>query len=87
MGRGGFKWTFRAADGTVKEIAVRITGKASTVIDFSPPATSTTQVGPPPRDQSPASLLTLLISLGGALAMLWRLCSGVRPGGRRSSPA
>jgi hypothetical protein len=74
----GFKWTFRAQDGTVKEIAVRITGKACearTVVDLSPPATSTTQEGPRSRDQSPASLLILLVSVGGALAMLWRLHS------------
>ena len=78
MGKGGFKWTFRPQDGKVKEIAVRITGKACearTEVDLSPPATSTTQEGPPSRDQSPASLLILLVSLGGALAMLWRLHS------------
>lgn len=42
----GFKWTFRAQDGKVKEIAVRITGKACearTVVDLSPPVTATTQ--------------------------------------------
>jgi len=74
----GFKWTFRAQDGTVQEIDVRITGKAceaSTVVDFLPPATSTSLDAPPSRDQSPASLLILLVSLGGALAMLWRLHS------------
>jgi hypothetical protein len=74
----GFKWTFRAQDGKVQEIALRITGKAcvaSTVVDFSPPATSTVHDAPASRDQSPASLLILLVSLGGALAMLWRLYS------------
>jgi hypothetical protein len=74
----GFKWTFRAQDGTVQEIHVRITGKAcdaSTVVDLSPPATSTTQDAPASRDQPPASLLILLVSVGGALAMLWRLHS------------
>ncbi len=76
--RSGFKWTFRAQDGKVQEIHVRITGKAceaSTVVDFSPPATATTQDAPASRDQSPACLLILLVSLGGALAMLWRLHS------------
>ena len=76
----GFKWTFRAQDGKVKEITVRITGKAceaSTVGDFSPPATSTTQDAPASRDQSPIPLLILLVSLGGALAMLWRLHAGM----------
>ena len=89
MGRGGFKWTFRAADGKVQEIHVRITGKAcdaSTVVDFSPPGTSTTQEGPASPDQSPVSLFILLGSLGGALAMLWRLHSDVYVGGRRSTP-
>ena len=90
MGIGGFKWTFRPQDGTIQEIAVRITGRAcqaSTVIDFSPPATSTTRDGPASRDQSPARLLVLLVSLGGALAMLWRLHSDVPLAGRRSTPA
>jgi hypothetical protein len=90
MGRGGFKWSFRAQDGKVKEIAVRIIGKtceASTVVDFSPPATSTTRDTPASRDQSPASLLILLVSLGGALAMLWRLHSDVHLGGRRTTSA
>jgi hypothetical protein len=74
----GFKWTFRPQDGKVQEIHVRITGKAceaSTVVDFLPPATSTSLDAPPSRDQSPASLLILLVSLGGALAMLWRFRS------------
>jgi hypothetical protein len=90
MGRGGFKWTFRAQDGKVQEIAVRITGnacEASTVVDFSPPATSTTKDAPASRDQSLASLLILLVSLGGALATLWRLHSDVHLGGRRSTPS
>lgn len=90
MGRGGFKWTFRAEDRKVQEIAVRITGKAceaSTVVDLSPPATSTVSEAPASRDQSPASLLILLGSLGGALAMLLRLHSDGRLGGRRSSSA
>jgi hypothetical protein len=74
----GFKWTFRAQDGKIQEITVRITGKAcdaSTVVDFSRPGTSTVPDEPAPRDQSPGSLLTLLVSVGGALAMLWRLHS------------
>jgi hypothetical protein len=74
----GFKWTFRGQDGKVQEIAVRITGKACearTVVDLSPPATSTPQDAPASRDQSPASLLILLALVGGALAMLWRLHS------------
>jgi hypothetical protein len=86
----GFKWTFRAQDGKVQEIHVRITGKAceaSTVVDFSPPATSTTRDAPASRDQSPASLLVLLVALGGALAMLWRLHSDVQLRGRRSTRA
>ena len=80
MGIGGFKWTFRAQDGKVKEITVRVTGKAceaSTVVDFSPPATSTTQDAPASRDQPLVSLLILLVSLGGALLMLWRLHAGM----------
>jgi hypothetical protein len=75
---GGFKWTFRAQDGKIQEITVRITGKAcdaSTVVDFSPPGTSTVPDAPASRDQSSASLLILLVSIGGALAMLWRLHS------------
>ena len=74
----GFKWTFRAQDGKIQEITVRITGKAcdaSTVVDLSPPVTATTQDAPASRDQSPGSLLILLVSVGGALAMLWRLHS------------
>ena len=86
----GFKWTFRALDPKAQEIAVRITGKACearTVVDFSPPVTATTQDAPASRDQSPGSLLTLLVSVGGALAMLWRLHSDVYVGGRRGTPA
>jgi hypothetical protein len=74
----GFKWTFRAQVGKIQEITVRITGKAcdaSTVVDFSRPGTSTVPDEPAPRDQSPASLLILFVSVGGALAMLWRLHS------------
>jgi hypothetical protein len=90
MGRGGFKWTFRAQDRKVQEITVRITGKAcdaSTVVDFSPPGTSTVPDAPASHDQSPASLLILLVSVGGALAMLWRLHSDVYAGGWRGTPA
>jgi hypothetical protein len=75
---GGFKWTFRAQDGKIQEVAVRITGKgceARTVVDLSPPGTSTVPGAPASRDQSPASLLILLVSIGGAIAMLWRLHS------------
>ena len=79
MGRGGFKWTFRAQDRKVQEITVRIIGKAceaSTVVDFSPPGTSTVSDAPASRDQSPASLLIQLVSVGGALGMLSRLHAG-----------
>src|SRR5712671_4330749 len=44
MAGGGFKWTFRAHDLGVQTIGVRISGSgcsASTLVDFSPPATST----------------------------------------------
>ena len=72
----GFKWTFRPQDGKVQEIAVRITGKAceaSTVVDFSPPATSTVLASPSVHDQSSAELLILLLAFcGGALTAVRR---------------
>jgi len=74
-----FKMTFRAPDGKVQKIHVRITGKAcnaSTVVDFSPPVTSTVQDAPSVRDQSRVSLLVPLVAFGGgALALRRRLRS------------
>lgn len=74
MAAGGFKWTFRARDPGVETIKVRITGsgcEANTVVDFSPPATSTT-LPAVPKEPSPESALLLLASFAGGLVAAWR---------------
>jgi hypothetical protein len=73
----GFKWTFRARDPGVLTISLRISGEgcqASTLVDFSAPATSTADGGPGQRDRPPAEPLLLLLSFtGSALALNRRL--------------
>jgi hypothetical protein len=67
-----FKWTFRAQDANVQAITVRIAGnacEASTVVDLSPPATSTAPDVPPVGGQSSGALLVLLVAFcGGTFA-------------------
>jgi hypothetical protein len=70
----GFKWTFRARDPGVKTIDVQIAGsgcQATTVVDFSPPATSTAELAAPKEPSSLAALL-LLLSFAGGLLAVWR---------------
>lgn len=71
-----FKWTFRARDENVQKISVSISASgctASTVVDFSPPATSTVLASPSVHDQSSAELLILLLAFcGGALTAVRR---------------
>jgi hypothetical protein len=70
----GFKWTFRARDPGVKAIDVQIAGsgcQATTVVDFSPPATATAELAAPKEPFSLATLL-LLLSFAGGLLAVWR---------------
>jgi hypothetical protein len=70
----GFKWTFRARDAGVKTIDVQIAGsgcQATTLVDFSPPATSTAELAAPNETFSLAALL-LLLSFAGGLLAVWR---------------
>jgi len=74
MAAGGFKWTFRARDPGVKTIDVQIAGsgcQATTLVDFSPPATSTAELAAPNETFSLAALL-LLLSFAGGLLAVWR---------------
>jgi hypothetical protein len=74
MAAGGFKWTFRARDSGVKTIDVQIAGsgcQATTVVDFSPPATSTAELSAPNEPTSFAAIL-LLLSFAGGLLAFWR---------------
>jgi hypothetical protein len=73
MAGGGFKWTFRARDPGVRTIGVRISGSgcsASTLVDFSPPATSTAD---PPLlgEPTPFPPLFLLLAFAGAVLVGW----------------
>ena len=73
VGGGGFKWTFRARDPGVQTIGVRIAGagcSANTVVDFSPPATSTADP-PLPGQPTPFSPLFLLLAFAGAVLVGW----------------
>lgn len=80
----GFKWTFRARDAGVRAIRVRIAGKgcrASTLVDFSPPATSTADARPVPSEPSPVRPLLLLLAFScGMVAVRRRLDNGARAG-------
>jgi hypothetical protein len=70
----GFKWTFRARDPHVRTINVRISDsgcEASTLVDFSPPATSTAELAAPKEPSSLAAVL-LLLSFAGGLLAVWR---------------
>jgi hypothetical protein len=70
----GFKWTFRARDSGIKTIDVQIAGsgcQATTLVDFSPPATSTADLAAPKEPSSLAALL-LLLSFAGGLLAFWR---------------
>ncbi|HEY5435672.1 MAG TPA: hypothetical protein VIK13_10600, partial [Candidatus Limnocylindrales bacterium] len=66
-----------ARDPGVLTISLRISGEgcqASTLVDFSAPATSTADGGPGQRDRPPAEPLLLLLSVtGSALAVNRRL--------------
>ena len=69
----GFKWTFRARDPGVATISVRIAGsgcEASTLVDFSPPATSTADP-PLPGEPSSNALLLLLLAFAGSVVGGW----------------
>jgi hypothetical protein len=69
----GFKWTFRARDPGVQTIGVRITGSgcsASTLVDFSPPATSTPDP-PLPGEPSPIVPPLLLLAFASSVLVGW----------------
>jgi hypothetical protein len=70
----GFKWTFRTRDPGVQKINVRIAGQgceASTLVDFSPPATSTADL-PAPSEPSPLTPPVLLLAFAGAVLASWK---------------
>jgi hypothetical protein len=70
----GFKWTFRARDPGVKTIDVQIVGsgcQATTLVDLSPPATSTAELEAPNEPPSFVAVL-LLLSFAGGLLAFWR---------------
>lgn len=77
----GFKWTFRSRDPGVQVIGVAIAGlgcQASTLVDFSPPDTSTVEL-PTPSQPSPVIPLLLLLAFVGGALVTWRWLD-TRPG-------
>ncbi len=64
----GFKWTFRTRDPGVQSIRVRIVGKActaTTLVDLSPPDTSTAEPTPVPTGPPSAEVLLAAASVSG----------------------
>jgi hypothetical protein len=71
----GFKWTFRTRDPGVQVIHVDVAGlgcQASTIVDFTPPASSTADI-PTPSEPAPVTPLLLVMAFvsGMVAALRW----------------